>query len=115
MSENKALERLLNSLIDHQSTIFEQGHDFWYCDAYDTNDKGVYKPFRYYQTNRSQNMATCGNCQKLMELRKEIRAVEKQLGRPLTPLYTNITNDEAVKRISVQNASIFNPNYSYLS
>lgn len=108
------LKKLLDSLLDHQSTIFEMGHSFWHCDMHDTNNKGEYKPFRYYQTNRSTHMSTCGNCYKLMELRKQIRAVENLMGIPQTPLFSNITEKEKVKRISVNNASMFNPNYSYL-
>lgn len=110
------LADIIKTLEDHQQTLFEHGHDFWYCDAYDTNDKtGVYKPFRYYQTNRTQSMATCGNCQKLMELRKEIRKFQKLAGIEQTPLFTNFTELNKVKRMSVNNKSEFNPNYAYLS
>lgn len=110
----KALKRCLDSLHDHQATLFEQGHDFWHCDAHDTNSRGEYIPFRYYQTNRSIHMSTCGTCYKLMELRKQIRQVEKLLSLPLTPLYTKITSKNKVKRMCVNDSSEFNPNYNYL-
>jgi len=111
--DKKIANKLISAIEDHQQTLFEHGHDFWYCDASDTNDRGVYKPFRYYQTNRIVSMSTCGNCQKLIQLRREIRSIQKAAGLELTPLITNYTEDKAVKNISVKNKSEFNPNYSY--
>jgi len=116
MTDTSMVKQVIKVLEDHQQTIFEQGHNFWYCDAYDTNDKtGIYKPFRFYQTNRTRHMATCGNCQKLIELRKEIRMYQKLAGLPLTPLFTNHIDKDKVKRISVSNKSDFNSNYAYMS
>lgn len=114
MTTEAALQKCLDSLIDHQQTLFDTGHTFWHCDAHDTNDKGEYKPFRYYQTNRTVSMSTCGNCQKLMELRKEIRKIEKFLKLPLTPFHTNFTSLDKAKRMSVKDTSPFNPNYNYM-
>lgn len=113
-TEKDAIIIAIAALEDHQQTIFEQGHSFWHCDASDTNDKGEYKPFRYYQTNRTKHMSTCGNCYKLMELRKQIRALQRAIGVPLTPLFTNHTETKAIRQISVKGcATIFNVNASY--
>lgn len=98
-------------LKDHQSSLFEQGHTFWFCDAQDIDHK---KPFYYYQINKSIGMATCGNCNKLMLLRKQIREIEKRLGIIQTPLYTNSTQDNLTKHVSCSNSSEFNPNYAYM-
>ena len=116
--DNKYIESVLaniKSIQDHQSTIFEMGHDFWHCDAVDKNDKtGEYLPFRYYQTNRTVSMSTCGNCQKLMELRREIRKLQKSIGIPLTPLNTRETSENEVKMVSVKGgATAFNYTASY--
>lgn len=106
--------KIIDALKDHQSTLFMVGHDFWHCDASDKNDRtGVYMPYRYYQTNRTKHMSTCGTCLKLMELRKDIRKYEKLVGIPLTPLISNFTEKEEVKRVYVKDNRICNPNYDY--
>ena len=107
----KALEAHLKTLWEYQQSLFAQGHTFWYCDSQDESHK---KPFYYYQINKSVNMATCSTCQTLMENRKKIRAVEKQLGLELTPFYTNHREESHVKNVSVKNKSDFNPNYAYM-
>lgn len=95
-----------------QDHIFEQGHTFWHCAMRDTTTG---KPFAYYQANRGVQMSTCGNCQKLMELRREIRKLQKQIGVEQTPLRTNITGENVLPRISVNNNSIYNPSYQFLT
>ena len=106
------LYKQIEFLEDHQQTLFDKGHTFWFCDSQDIDHN---KPFYYYQINRTQNMATCSTCYKLIELRKEIRAIQKLLKIELTPLITNFKNENLVKNISVNNKSDFNPNYSYMS
>ena len=109
--EKKYLEAHLKTLIEFQSHIFDQGHNFWYCDA---EDEERNMPFYFYQINRSKHMGTCGNCSKLMSLRKEIRGIEKLLGLTLTPFITRFKEERHIKRISVSNSSEWSPNYSYL-
>ena len=108
--------QMIEALKDHQDTIFEMGHSFWHCDASDKNDRtGEYKPFRYYQTNRSKHMSTCNNCYKLMELRKQIRYYQRLANLPLTPLITNHTEIKQVKKVFATNKSDFNPTYAYMN
>lgn len=108
----KALEDNLNNLIEFQNHLFEQGHNFWFCD---TEDKDHNKPFYYYQINRTRHMATCGTCYKLIENRKKIRSIQKQLGVELIPLTSDFKETKHIKRMSVSNSSDFNPNHSYLN
>ena len=82
----KALESHLKTLWDYQRSLFERGHTFWFCQGRDTEHN---KPFYYYQINKSQQMATCSTCYSLMENRKHIRKIQRDLGLPLTPFYTN--------------------------
>lgn len=115
-NEIKGYKLLLDALIDHQSTLFDQGHTFWHCDMHDKDERtGETIPFRYYQTNRTVHMSTCSTCYKLLDLRKQIRQVEKLLGMPQTPIHTRFTTSDNIKRMSVNSASEWNPNYSYLS
>lgn len=107
----RELERHLDTLWEYQQHLFDQGHTFWHCDS---QDRSHNKPFYYYQINRSTNMSTCSTCYKLMENRKKIRSIEKLMGKWLTPLWTNHTEDNIKKRMSVSNSSEFNPNYQYL-
>ena len=107
-----ALYAHLSDLERFQAHLFEQGHTFWFCDAQYSEHN---KPFYYYQINRTRHMATCGTCYELIENRKKIRAIQKQLGIELTPLTTNFKETKHVKRMSVSSASDFNPNHSYLN
>ena len=109
---NKALKNHLKDLNEFQDELFDKGHTFWHCDAQDSTHN---KPFYYYQINRTTNMSTCSTCHKLIENRKKIRKIEKELGIELTPLTSNFKTEEHLKRMSVKNASDFNPNYSYLN
>lgn len=109
---DKALKAHLQTLILLQDTLFEKGHDFWHCDSQDEEHK---KPFYYYQINRVVNMSTCGTCQKLIENRKRIRSIQKQLGVTLLPLWTNEKSEEHVIRMSVSDSRVCNPNYRYIS
>ena len=108
----KALEAHLDTLETIQSQLFDIGHTFWFCDGEDATHN---KPFYYYQINRTRNMATCSTCRSLIENRKKIRAIQKQLGIELTPLHTNFKEENHVKRISVRGGGNpdFNPNVSY--
>ena len=108
----KSLENNLKDLKEFQDHLFEQGHTFWFCDSQDEDHK---KPFYYYQINRTQNMATCSTCYKLIENRKKIRTIEKILGIELTPLTSNIKEVKHLQRMSVSNGSEWNPNYAYVS
>jgi hypothetical protein len=49
-----------------------------------------------------------------MANRRKIRAIQKELGIEQTPLITRFTREKHVKRMSVGDASDFNPNYAYL-
>ena len=115
MNLEKALKREkknhLKSLINHYQDLMEQGHTFWFCSSRD-EDKG--RPFYYVQIHRSEHMATCSTCQKLMELKNKIRKLQAEIGVEQWPLRWNIKKDEYKPRLSVQNASDFNPNYVYL-
>jgi len=108
----KALENNLKDLIEFQEHLFEQGHNFWHCDSVDDAKK---MPFYYFQRNRTLNMSTCSICYKLIENRKKIRAIEKQLGIEQTPLRTAFTVESHVKRIFITNNSVWNPNSKFLS
>jgi hypothetical protein len=107
----KLLEEHLKTLWTFQQHLFEQGHTFWHCDA---QDEAHNKPFYYYQINKSRNMSTCSTCYQLMENRRKIRAIERQLGLPLTPFITSERKEEHIKRMSVSSSSEWNPNYRYL-
>jgi hypothetical protein len=109
----KALEAHLETLETIQSELFDIGHTFWFCDAEDESHK---KPFYYYQINRTRKMATCSICNSLIRNRKRIRAIQKELGIELTPLYTNFKEEKHIKRLSVRGGGNpgFNPNLSYV-
>lgn len=107
----KAIEAHLATLLHFQDHLFEQGHNFWYCDAQDEEKK---MPFYYYQKNRVENMATCGTCQELMMNRKKIRGLQKQLGLEQMALHTSFKEAKHVKRVSVTNNSIWNPTVAYM-
>lgn len=108
----KALEDNLRDLKEFQEHLFDQGHDFWHCDAVDDTKK---MPYYYYQRNRRVHMSTCSTCHKLMDNRLKIRKLERLLGLKVTPLKTEFETENHVKRMSVRNSSEFNPNYNYLS
>lgn len=111
MDVKKALEEHLKTLKEFQDHLFNQGHTFWHCDAQDASHN---KPFYYFQINRSTHMSTCSTCYQLMQNRKKIRAIEKELGLPLTPLTSNIKELEHVKRMSISDKGDFNPNFHYM-
>ena len=100
MSHRKIIAAHIKTLLEFQSHIFEQGHTFWHCAMRDTETG---KPFAYYQENRTVHMSTCNNCQKLMELRREIRALQKSIGAEQMPILTNIKDEQFVDIVTVQN------------
>lgn len=108
----KALLNNIKDLKDFQNHLFENGHDFWHCDAQDKEHK---KPFYYFQINRTKHMSTCGTCQKLIENRKKIRAIQKLLGIDQDPLTSNFKEVNHIKRMSVSDSRTANPNYNYIS
>ena len=90
----------INTLLEFQQHIFAQGHTFWHCAMRDTETG---KPFAYYQENRTMGMSTCSNCQKLMELRRKIRKLQKGIGVEQMPIRTNIKDEQFVDIVTVQN------------
>lgn len=110
MKAKTDVEKHLETLFRFQEHLFEQGHDFWHCDSMD-REKGM--PFYYYQRNRTVSMSTCGTCQTLMENRRLIRAIQKQLGLEQNPLTTNHKEVEHVSRVCTGGGD-FNPNFQYI-
>jgi len=106
----KAVKEHIKTLREFQDELFERGHTFWYCDAQDNTHN---KPFYYFQINRTQHMATCSTCHQLIENRKKIRKLQKSIGIEQDLLYTNYSEEEHVKRVSVN--SIHGCNHDYLS
>lgn len=95
---NKEIAAHLNSLLSFQEYLLEQSHTFWHCAAQDQDYK---IPFYYYQRNRIVSMSTCGVCGKLIENRKQIRALQKKLGIPQSPLNTNVGNLDGLKKLTL--------------
>lgn len=105
----KSIKEHIETLRDYQEMLMDKGHDFWFCDAMDEEHN---KPFYYFQINKTKAMATCGTCYKLIENRKKIRELQKQIGEKQDPLHTDFKEEEHVKRMSVSGTG--NVNHSYL-
>ena len=109
----KAIMAHISALQEHQQTIFEIGHNFWHCA---TTDKEKSMPFWYYQKNKQVSMSTCGNCQKLMELRKQIRSLQRSIGVPQTPLKTNIVDENVQILVCINSqTSQYSPNRAFVN
>ena len=96
----------LNDLINYYNHILEQGHIFWHCQAQDQERK---RPYYYVQIHRTKYMSTCSNYYKLIELKKKIINIQKQLCLEVWPLRYKFYGDR-MPPISVNDFSVFNSN-----
>jgi len=109
--QKKSILEHIKTLEDYQEYLFNIGHNYWACDMEDKERK---MPFYFYQRNRSKLMVTCGTCYKLMEIKRKIRTLQKEIGAEQNPLITNYKEREHVKRMHVTNSSMWNPNAQYI-
>ena len=101
----------LKTLTEFYDHLLDQGHTFWYCASMDEEKK---RPYYYVQIHRSQNMATCSTCNKLLGLKNQIRTIQKELGLPQWPLRYKTDDLNYHPKISVNNSSDCNPNFQAL-
>lgn len=73
----------LKTLLQFYNHLLDQGHTFWHCSAQDELHN---KSYYYVQIHRSKHMSTCSTCYKLIELKKKIRQIQKELGMKQWPL-----------------------------
>lgn len=111
MKTKKAKQRHLKTLLEFYEYLLNQGHTFWACDMTDKEKK---RPFYFVQINRTKHMVTCNTCYLLIEKRKEIIRLQKELNIPVWDLRYKLTEDNIEKHMTVSNSNEFNPNYRYL-